>query len=81
MAQQLSPAVGTAIKGEGVVVHHDVTRYGLHRLCISIPHKYPDLETWCELLKDKPLWKHRYTEKEKSQVFIGYLWLYWKEGA
>ena len=79
MAAQLSPAVGTALRGEGSIVFHDVTRCGLHRLCISVAHKYPDLELWCELLKDKDLLRHRYTETNK-QVFIGYLWFYWKEG-
>jgi hypothetical protein len=78
MAKQLSPEVGTAIKGEGSIVFHDVTAYDLHRLCVSVAYKYPDLETWCELLKDKQLKAHRYTEK-MAQVFIGYLWLYWKD--
>ena len=78
MAKQLSPPIGTTIRGEGRVVFHDVTVYGLHRLCVSVEHKYPDLDTWCELLKDKSLKSHRYTEKA-SKIFTGYLWLYWKE--
>ncbi len=76
---ELSPAVGTSIQGEGRVVFHDVTRYGLHRLCIETSRKYPDLEIWSELLKDKDLRGYRYTERITCDVFLGYLWFYFKE--
>lgn len=80
--KQLYPAVGTVITNEGKVVRHDVTRYGLHRMCVAVKDKYPDVETWFELLKNKPLIKikTRYAEKIVAGVFIGYLWFYWKEG-
>lgn len=81
VAERLSPAVGISIRGEGRVVRHDVTLYGLHRLCISLIGKYPDLETWCELLKDRDLLIHRYTERIVAHVCECFLWLYWKEGA
>ncbi len=78
--QGLTPAVGTAIRGQGRIVYHDRTRSGLHRCCIETVDRYPDLETWCELLNDKPLQRHRYTEKLVAGVCICYLWFYWKEG-
>lgn len=79
MAASVSPAVGTVIRGEGKVVHHDVTKYDLHRMCVAVTNKYPDIEIWLEMLKDKQVREVRYTEKLTS-VFIGYLWFYWKEG-
>lgn len=78
--QNLSPSLKTKIDGYGAVVFRDLTRYGLHRMCIAQYQQYPDLETWLELLDEnaKPL-GHRYTEKIVNHVFVGYLWLYWKE--
>ena len=76
---KLSPALGTVITGEGKVVFRDVTRYGLHRMCVETVGKYPDVETWMELLKDRDVKAIRYTEK-MTAVFVGYLWFYWKEG-
>ena len=79
----LSPAVKTTITGEGTVVFHDETRYGLRRLCVASYSKYPDLDVWMGLLPtgaDVEL--HRYVEKVvKQDVFAYYLWLYWKEQA
>lgn len=75
----VSPAVGTGITGEGKVVFHDVTMYGLHRMCVGVAGKYPDVEIWLELLRDVHVMKTRYTEKMTVSVFVGYLWFYWKE--
>ena len=78
----VSPAVGTAITGEGKVVWHDVTGYGLHRMCVSTKDKYPDVETWLKLLEDRryEIKSIRYAEKQNDVAFYGYLWFYWKEG-
>ena len=82
MPSQLRPRVKTAIQGEGSVVHHDITPYGLCRMCVASYHKYPDLETWCGMLpEDAALLGHRYVEKITLEVvFIGYLWIYYKNG-
>jgi hypothetical protein len=78
--RKLTPAVGTGIKDEGKVVFHDVSRCDLHRMCVAVAGKYPDVETWMELLKEKRVIATRYTEKITSTgLFIGYLWFYWKE--
>lgn len=74
----LRPSLKTKIQGEGIVVHRDVTRFGLHRMCVATYAKYPDIEVWLTLLNTLPF-AHRYTERIVSDVFIGYLWLYWKE--
>jgi hypothetical protein len=77
----LSPAVKTTITGEGSVVFHDETRYGLRRLCVASYSKYPDLEMWMGMLRETAdVRSHRYVEKEiKKDCFAYYLWLYWKE--
>lgn len=64
------------------MVFHDVTVYGLHRMCVGAKDKYPDVETWLKLLenRDYEIKLIRYTEKTVSHVFTGYLWFYWKEG-
>jgi len=72
--------VGTVITGEGGVVFHDVTPHGLHRMCVGVRGKYPDVEVWMETLKDVRVRKIRYTEKMTVGQFVGYLWFYWKEG-
>ncbi len=77
--KQVSPAVGTVITGEGRVAFHDITRFGLHRLCIEASGKYPDLETWSQMLKGMDLRGHRYTERETCGAFLCYLWIYFKE--
>lgn len=76
----LSPAIGTTITGEGRVVFHDISRCGLHRMCVETEGKYPDWEVWAELLKTYDIRGMRYTEKETILVaFLGYLWIYFKE--
>ncbi len=75
---KLDPAVGTVIKGEGKVVFHDVSRCDLHRMCVETAGKYPDVEIWTEVLKDKDIRGVRYTEKETCGAFLGYLWFYFK---
>lgn len=79
---KLTPSVKTSIKDEGTVVFHDVTRYGLRRMCVASYSKYPSLETWLDLLpKDAQPQLYRYTEKVTAEsVFIGYLWIYYKQG-
>lgn len=75
----LSPAVGTKITGEGMVVRHTVSRLDLHTLVVAVKDKYPDIEIWMEVLKDKHILLHHYSEKIET-VFTGYLWMFWKEG-
>lgn len=77
----LSPAVKTTITGEGSVVWHDETRFGLRRLCVANYEKYPDVELWAGMLpKTADVKLHRYVEKEiKKDCFAFYLWIYWKE--
>lgn len=67
-------------EGEGTVVYHDETRYGLRRICVASYDKYPDLEIWCGLLDGANLLRHRYVEKITASVWIGYLWIYYKQG-
>lgn len=79
---ELRPPVKTKIVDEGTVVFHDETAYGLKRMCIVSMGKYPDLETWLGLLEPtaRPL-AYRYVEKiTLDVVFIGYLWIYYKDG-
>lgn len=76
----LSPQVKVTIRGEGSVVWHDETRYGLRRLCVMSREKYPDADVWLGLLpKNADVRTARYTEKETSGIWQYYLWLYWKE--
>lgn len=77
----MNPAVGTSIRGEGRVVFHDVTRFGLHRMCVETREQYPDVETWLTLLEEREyeIKLIRYTERVKDTGFFGYLWFYWKE--
>lgn len=79
MANEPSPRVKTVLEGHGAVVFHDVTRYGLHRMCVGQYGQYPELEPWLEMVRDVRVLMHRYVEKVEAGVFIGYLWLYWKE--
>lgn len=72
--------LGTVITGEGTVVFDDVTRFGLHRTCIEVMGKYPDLELWQTLFEGKRVLATRYAEKIMANVFVGHLWFYWKEG-
>jgi hypothetical protein len=77
----LQPRAKTSITGHGSVVFHDVTSHGLHRLCVAQYDRYPDIETWLGLLKSdaRPM-ACRYVERITAGVFIGYLWIYFKEG-
>lgn len=81
MSGDLRPRVKTEIDGEGSVIIHDRTRYGLCRMCVAMYRQYPNVETWVGLLPDaaRPL-GYRYTERLTAQVFIGYLWIYYKIG-
>lgn len=74
---ELNPRVGTALTGEGTVVFRDVTRFGLHRMCVECAMKYPDVEAWCEMV-GAPVKLMRYTERMRGPVLFGYLWLFWK---
>ncbi len=76
---EIKPAVGTSITGEGKVVYHDISRCDLHRMCVETAGKYPDVEIWMDMLKDKDVRGCRYTERETCGAFLGYLWFYWKE--
>lgn len=82
MSKPLVPRLKTTITDEGTIVFHDETRYGLRRMCVACYGKYPDLETWLNLMPTTAnTLLHRYVEKlEVESVFIGYLWLYYKEG-
>lgn len=76
----LQPTAKTTIAGEGGVVFRDQTLHGLHRMCVAAYGKYPDVEVWAGMLRtnlDRAV--YRYAEKILTDVFIGYLWLYWKE--
>ena len=76
---RLSPAVGTTITGEGTVVSHKVSRLQLHAMIVAVNGKYPNIELWLEMLKDKHVVLHHYSEKIVAHVFTGYLWLFWNE--
>lgn len=75
----LNPRVGTKITGHGLVVRRDVTRFRLHRMVVAQRERYPDLEIWCEIVKDKKLLLHWYQEKLEGNGLVCYLWLFWKE--
>lgn len=78
----LYPKIKTTIKDEGTVIFHDITPYRLCRMCVASYGRYPTLETWLDMLpKDANSLLHRYTEKITAEsVFIGYLWIYYKQG-
>lgn len=71
--------VGTVITHEGKMISHEVSRYGLHRLCVAVEGKYPDVELWLEMLGGVSVKRIRYDEKVTLGVFVGYLWFYFKE--
>lgn len=76
----LYPPIKTTIQGEGTVVFHDETRFGLRRMCVMHREKYPDADVWVGLLPPTAEVKlARYTEKEVNGVWSYFLWLYWKE--
>jgi hypothetical protein len=79
-SHDLTPRVKTVLQGHGAVIFHDVTRYGLHRMCVAQFNQYPDLEPWLAMIEKARVLAHRYVEKETAGVFIGYLWIYFKEG-
>ena len=71
---------GTKLTNEGIVVRRDETRFGLHRACIQLNGRYPDLEAWAALIPNPQVWRHRYTERLDPVLGCKcYLWLYWKE--
>lgn len=76
-----SPAVKTTISGEGTVVFHDETRFGLRRLCVMRRDAYPDAEVWMGLLENADVKSIRYAEREVNGIWSYFLWLYWKEQA
>lgn len=74
--------VGMGITNEGVVIFKDVTRHGLHRLCIEDVNHYPDLELWSEFVSTKhPVqkWLHDYRERMVANILVCHLWIFWKE--
>lgn len=75
----ISPAVGTTITGEGIIVIHRVSRLGLHTMIVAVKNKYPDMELWLEMLTGKCVMLHHYSEKIVANIFTGYLWLFWKD--
>jgi hypothetical protein len=78
----LTPRVRTSVSGEGGVVFHDETSFGLRRMCVASYDKYPDLELWLGMLHpDAKPHAYRYVEKIEADIlFIGYLWIYYKIG-
>jgi len=72
--------LGLKIAGHGQVVFRDVTRYGLHRLCVMQAGQYPDETVWVTLVRCCEVLAVRYTERIMAGVFTGFLWIYWKEG-
>ena len=79
MSAELTPRVGTSVTGKGRVMSHQVSRKGLHTAVVELAGGYPDLETWIRMLPEGVrLVSHNYTEKA-GLVFVGYLWLFWKE--
>lgn len=62
------------------MVRRTVSRLGLHTAVIAASDQYPDIEVWLELLKNKDVRLHHYSERVVVDIFIGYLWLFWKEG-
>ena len=77
---ELRPALNTRVTGQGLVTFRDRTRYGLHRMCVVIEGKYPDLQAWLNMLDptaDPKL--YYYQERETAGVFVGTLWLFWKQ--
>lgn len=48
-------------------------------MCIRVVGKYPDTNVWLHFLKGNELLGRCYAEKTGNSVFIGLLWLYWKD--
>lgn len=74
--------LGTKIKGEGVVIFKDVTVYGLHRMCVEMLDKYPDVEVWSQMLGEWSIARHDYRERIVNDFSVNcQLWFYWKENG
>lgn len=66
--------------GSGHVVKHDLTAHGLGRMVIEQADRYPDLDTWVDVLisERKQVMTYNYSQK-LHKSFFGYLWLFYKE--
>ena len=74
----LSPAVGTRLTGDGVVMLHTVSRFGLHRVVVETEGRYPDLVKWLAMLPPSArVMTHHHAERFNN-VFIGMLEIYFK---
>lgn len=78
MRRGTAPAVKTTITGEGTVVRHDVSWFGLHIMVVAVKDKYPDIDLWLKMIKGHAV-LHHYSERVTVNVFTGYLWIWWKE--
>jgi hypothetical protein len=79
ISSELIPKVGSRLTGNGIVISHDVTRFGLHRMKVERAGGYPSLEAWCawiEMVGGKVA--THYLEEQAGREFIGCLWLFWK---
>jgi hypothetical protein len=67
---------------QGEIVFHDLTEYGLGRLCVELPGRWPDLETWLDVLHKRGLAVklYRYTERIGRSGLNGLLWFYYAGG-
>lgn len=65
----------------GDVVHHDITRYGLGRLCVEMPDRYPDISTWYEAVRNKQVkvLLYGYADRLTRAGMVGRLWIYYKK--
>ncbi len=73
----LLPGTRTA---SGDVVQHDITRFGLGRLCIEQSERYPDVITWHEVVRAKRVHVllYSYGERLTRAGMVGRLWIYYK---
>jgi hypothetical protein len=73
-------AVGDGITGHGRVVRRDVTRCGLHRMTVEQAERFPDLETWVQVLGPTArVLLCDYSERHVAGMLVCGLVLYFKE--
>lgn len=70
--------------GEKVIHHARVLDrfgrwYGLVKIGIEAERRYPSIETWRQVLKDKTLVLHHYDFRPGEHSFGGRLWIWYKE--
>ena len=67
--------------GKGWIAKHDITRYGLGRLCIEQQDSMPDIATWMDVVLQRGIHVilcDMKTRETSTGNAVGQLWLYYK---